>query len=159
MKGKFLLLVAALLLLSGAASAQETGNAEDVAAIKQVVQYYFEGWKNDDPESIKKAFHPKAKLFAIADDDDLKETNQKEVYAALKENTRRGVPRADASLKIISVDAAGAAASVKIEIDYRGELQGATSTEFLSLIKFPKDGWKLVSRVSAVEQKRAAAVP
>ncbi len=159
MRGKILLLVAALLLLSAAASAQETGNAEDVAAIRQVVQYYFEGWKNDDAESMKKAFHPKAKLFAISDDNDLKETNQKQVYAALKENVRRGVPRADASLKIISVDAAGAAASVKIEIEYRGEFQGATSTEFLSLIKFPKDGWKLVSRVSAVEQKRAAAAP
>lgn len=159
MRGKILLSVAALLLLPAAVLAQETGNADDVAAIRQVVKYYFDGWKNDDLESMKKAFHPKAKLFAISADHDLKETSQKQVHAALQENIRRGVPKVDASLKIISVDSAGVAASVKIEIEYRGELQSATSTEFLSLIKFPKDGWKLVSRVSAVEQKRAAPAP
>jgi hypothetical protein len=157
MKVKILLLAAALLFQAAAATAQEAGNAQDVAAIRQLVQYYFEGWKNDDAESLKKAFHPKAKFYGISDDNGLKETSQSQVYAALKENIRRGTPKVDASLKIISIDAVGTAASVKIEIEYTGEYQSARSTEFLSLIKFPKDGWKVVSKVSAIEQRPPAS--
>jgi hypothetical protein len=155
MKRRILLLLALFLSQTAFALAQETGEAVDVAAIRQVVQYYFEGWKNDDANIMKKAFHPKAKFFGISDENDLKETSQAEVHNALKENIRRGVPKVNASLKIISIDVAGTAASVKIEIEYPGNYQSARSTEFLSLIKFPKDGWKFVSKVSAIEQKQS----
>ena len=56
-----LLIVATLLIgLPLVVLAQGPDSARDEAAIRQIVQYYFDALKNNDAESLK-AFHPKAK--------------------------------------------------------------------------------------------------
>ena len=67
--GKRNLLLSATLLVSLplVAVAQGPDRARDEAAIRQVVQYYFDAMKNDDVESLKKAFHPKAKWLNAGD--------------------------------------------------------------------------------------------
>jgi hypothetical protein len=154
-KIKLILTFAVFLLQPALAAAQQTESSPDAAALRQIVQYYFEGWQKDDPNLISKAFHPKAKLFAISDKNDLKEITRNQVQDALKSNLRRKVPKVEAILKVNSIDVTGGVAFVKIEIDYSGQSQSAKTTEYLSLIKFPDEGWKIVSRVSAVENKQS----
>ena len=162
MRTKNLLLAATLLIsLPLLVLAQEPDRTKDEAAIRQIVQYYFDAMKNDDAESLKKAFHPKAKWLNAGDKGYLWEISQERVAANLQSNARRHMPKSNATMKIVTIDITGGVASAKIETEYltngppeiltklaykRGKI-----TEYLSLIKFD-DGWKIVTRIYSGEQ-------
>jgi len=167
MRTKNLLLAATLLIsLTLLVLAQEPARARDEAAIKQIVQYYFDAMKNDDAESLKKAFHPKAKWLNAGDKGYLWEISQERIADNLRSNAQRHVPKPNATVKIVVIDITGGVASAKIETEYltnapleimpKLAYKGAKVTEYLSLIKFD-DGWKIVSRISSGEQMPATA--
>jgi hypothetical protein len=165
MRTKNLLLAATLLIsLPLLVLAQEPDRARDEAAIRQIVQYYFDAMKNDDAESLKKAFHPKAKWLNAGDKGYLWEISQERVTANLQSNVRRHMPTLNATMRIVAIDITGGVASAKIETEYlinappeimpKLAYKGAKTAEYLSLIKFD-DGWKIVSRISSGEQTPA----
>ena len=167
MRTKNLLLAATLLIsLPLLVLAQGTDRVRDEAAIRQIVQYYFDAVNNNDADSLKKAFHPKAKWFNAGDKGYLWEISQERVAANLQHNARGHMPKSNATLKIVAIDITGGAASAKIETEYlisgppevmpKLAYKGAKLTEYLSLIKFD-DGWKIVSRIYSGEQTPATA--
>jgi hypothetical protein len=113
------LLLAGLLLISLPllALAQGGDRARDEAAIRQVVQYYFDAMKNNDAERLKKAFHPKAKWLNAGDKGYLWEISQERVAANLERNARRHMPQLNASMKVVAIDITGDVASAKIETE------------------------------------------
>ena len=167
MRTKSLLLAATVLIsLPLLVLAQGPDRAGDETAIRQIVQYYFDAIKNNDAESLKKAFHPKAKWLNAGDTGHLWEISQERVAANLQSNARRHMPKPNATVKIVAIDITGGVASAKIETEYltnappeimpKLAYRGARITEYLSLIKFD-DGWKIVSRISSGEQAPATA--
>lgn len=147
-KVKFSLMATVLLCLPVLAPAQGA-KSSDESSIRGTVQYYFDGISNNDVESMKKAFHPKAKYFVIRYGG-LEEITQARVYGNMKDNLRRQVGTDNAPKRIVSVDITGDAAAVKIELDYAN----GTFTEYLSLVKF-EEGWKIVSKVMSGAQSKA----
>jgi hypothetical protein len=136
------------LLLSVCVSAQEAQPSDDVA-IRQIVQYYFDGSKNNDVSLLKKAFHPKAKSLGLAQSNGngLREIKVARTYVNIE-----GRKPINLIGRIVSIDVTGRAAIVKTEVEYpEGILNspppGVMDTEYLSLIKFG-EGWRIVSRVS-----------
>ena len=167
MRIKNLWLAATLLIgLPLAVLTQGPDSARDEAAIRQIVQYYFDAMKNNDAESLKKAFHPKAKWLNAGDKGYLWEISQERVAANLRSNARRHMPTVNATTKILSVDITGGVATAKIETENltnappeilpKLAYKGARITEYLSLIKFDV-GWKIVSRIYSGEQLPATA--
>ena len=167
MQTKNLWLAATLLIgLPLVVLAQGPDRARDEAAIRQIVQYYFDAMKNDDAESLKKAFHPKAKWLNAGDKGYLWEISQERVAANLQSNARRHMPTVNATTKILAIDITGGVATAKIETENltnappealpKLAYKGARITEYLSLIKFD-DGWKIVSRIYSSEQLPATA--
>ena len=167
MRTKNLLLAAMLLIsLPLLVLAQGPDRARDEAAIRQIVQYYFDAMKNNDAESLKKAFHPKAKWLNAGDKGNLWEISQERVAANLQSNARRRMPTLNATMKIVAIDITGGAASAKIETEIlttgppeilpKLAYKGGRITEYLSLIKFD-NGWKIVTRISSGEQIPATA--
>ncbi|HEX8772933.1 MAG TPA: nuclear transport factor 2 family protein [Pyrinomonadaceae bacterium] len=144
-----LLLMTSLLLITPAL-AQESAKVSDEAAIRGVIQYYFDGISKDDVESMKKAFHPKAKYFVIRYGG-LEEVSQERVYLNMKDNARRQAGKDTAPKRIVSIDLTGDAAIAKVEMDY----SNGRFTEYLSLVKFD-DGWKIVSKVMSGAQSQVA---
>jgi hypothetical protein len=146
--------------------AQGPDRAGDEAAIRQTVQYYFDAMQNNDAESLKKAFHPKAKWLNAGEKGYLWEISQERVAANLQSNARRHLPKSNATLKVLAIDITRGVASAKIEIEYltsgppevlpKLAYKGARVTEYLSLIKFD-DGWKIISRIYSSEQTPATA--
>jgi hypothetical protein len=160
MKALMLALVLLFGLFSGVC-AQVSDKTKDESDIEQIVQKYFDGFKNDNIDSIRMAFHPKAKWFVITSEGELAEIKQPTVYRSLESNISRQVPKLDERVRttITSLEIANNAASVKVDIIYppiyQKDNNGALSpqeskfTEFLSLYKFPKEGWKIVSKISS----------
>lgn len=144
------ILLSLLLIPLGTYAQTNAHTDEDEAAVRQVVQHYIEGWINENIESLRDAFHPKAKLFSISDKYDLREDTLKDVASAFKDNRLRHVPRRSElgiDMNIVSMDVAGDAAFVKVETTY--PQRDAAGFDYLSLKKF-RQGWKIVSRVSSV---------
>ena len=149
-KTYFLLTATLLLLLPASVPARQSGDAEEDAAVRQVVNYYLKGITDGDVESMKKAFHPKAKYLSMRYGD-LDEIPLEQVYRNMRDNAHRQVGKDPSPKRIVSVDVRGLAATAKVEMDYsNGRL-----TEYLSLVKF-NDGWKIVSKVSSGVQGQVA---
>ena len=164
-----LMLTASFLLLTSGAFAQQSQPADD-AAVKQVVQYYFDGWTKDDVASLKKAFSPKAKWFHQTNTGELQEVKISDVF---KNVVRYAGQNASSSrrtfTRILTTDVTGDTAAVKVEFEYPDSIQGSASleeakqkkpgvkqTEYLSLLKF-KDGWQIVSKVFVLQSTSTAS--
>ncbi len=166
MKKKTLLLVAAFLLSLPTWAVGQENKRADEAPIRQIIQYYFDGWKNYDAESIKKAFHPQARLFYQSKEvqSDIAKTTGRRLSTYFE---RYGHRKTQETLiqKILSIDVTGEAATVKVEFIYPdswlnpGSVSllnpppGVVEARYLSLIKF-NDGWKIVSEVFSVREGR-----
>jgi hypothetical protein len=140
--------VVLILLLSVCVSAQETQTSDDVA-IRQIIQYYFDGSKNNNVSLLKKAFHPEAKSLGLAQSNGngLREIKVARTYVNIE-----GRDPINLIGRIVSIDVTGRAALVKTEMQYpEGILDspppGVIDTEYLSLLKFG-EGWRIVSRIS-----------
>src|SRR6187431_1580589 len=104
MKSAILFLSAAL--VAGAAMPSHAAAQEDAdrKGVEQAVRYYFTGGDEHDLESMKKAFHPDAKMLFIKDGV-LTQVTMPEWFERIK-NAPPGGPKAS-SRKIVSIDISG----------------------------------------------------
>jgi hypothetical protein len=158
-----------LLLSPALALAQATDTTKEEAVIRQVIQYYLDGKKNNDAESLKKALHPKAKIFSLPIVHRTGKGNLREISGQLYVNYRRADHRQRLRpfvQKILSIDVTdNTTAAAKIElfwpdawsgegkISLRGPAPGVTDTEYLFLMKFG-ESWKIISQVSSTREGR-----
>lgn len=140
MKLRFLSLIA--LCLSYALSFSQT--QDDRQAIEQTVGYYFKGAAEKDIESMRKAFHPDAKMMSVRDGK-LITVSMPEWFERIANNPS---PSKANYRKIVSVDFSGNAAAVKAESDF------ATFQflDYLSLLKI--DGkWIIINKIFYRKEK------
>jgi Putative lumazine-binding len=141
------------LLIASAAALLATGGADlsarwaDEAAIRQTVQYYFDGGKNRDSLTLRKAFHPEArmlfaregKLAVIPIGEYITRVGSERLKPGEVDSTER---------KVVSVDVVGDAAVAKVEL----KRPGALVTDYMSLLKV--DGrWLIVNKIFTREKR------
>lgn len=162
MKSHLPVAVALLLCLSLPFFAQG-GRSADEIAIRQVVQLYIDGVRNNDAGSLSKSLHPKGKWFFPSSTQDLKEVKQESVVENTKSNLKKGIAADKGASRIVSIDVTNDAAVVKVEFDrpdsYLGGNKvdasaappGVKQTDYLSLLRLA-GGWKIVGKVSTLEK-------
>ena len=140
--------IASAFLFSNLSYAQNEMEKEKQEIMDVIQTSYVDGLQNEgDLEKVDSGFHPGFNLLGIG------EGNQMWLYPiySWKESTANAVkegkkPKKEEELvtvKFLSVDVTGTAASVKLEF-YVGEK--LTYIDYLSLYKF-EDGWKIVSKI------------
>jgi hypothetical protein len=142
------LLTTASAALLAAAAADLSARWADEAAIRQTVQYYFDGGKNRDSLTLRKAFHPEARMLFAREG--------KLVVVPIGEYiTRVGSERPkpgevdSTERKVVSVDVVGDAAVAKIEL----KRPDALLTDYMSLLEV--DGrWLIVNKIFTREKPR-----
>jgi hypothetical protein len=120
----------------------------DEAAIRQTVQYYFDGGKNRDSLTLRKAFHPEARMLFVRD-------GKLTVVPIGEYITRVGSDRREpgevdsTERKVVSVDVVGDAAVAKLKL----KRPDALLTDYMSLLKV--DGrWLIVNKIFTRETRR-----
>ncbi|PWT90073.1 MAG: hypothetical protein C5B55_10265 [Blastocatellia bacterium] len=117
----------------------------DEASVRETVNHYLHGLKFNDVESLKKAFHPDAKLIFVKRDGQLGTLSQEQWYKGFASSAGQ---EEKGDLQIASVDITGGAASVKVVEVY----DKTKYTDYLSLLKF--DGrWQIVNKIYVVERR------
>ena len=136
---------AAALLVVGAADL--SARWADEAAIRQTVQYYFDGGKNRDSVALRKAFHPDARML-FAKDGKLVVVPIGEYIARVAENKLKPGEVDSTKRRVTSVDVAGDAAIARLEL----ERPDALITDYMSLLKV--DGrWLIVNKIFTRETR------
>jgi len=141
------LLIATSSVLLAAGAADLSARWADEAAIRQTVQYYFDGGKNRDSLTLRKAFHPDARMLFARDG--------KLVVVPIGEYiTRVGSERLkpgevdSTERKVVSVVVVGDAADAKLELNR----PSAVLTDYMSLLKV--DGrWLIVNKIFTRETR------
>lgn len=105
---------AAALLLAGASDL--SARWADEAAIRQTVQYYFDGGKHRDSVALRKAFHPEARML-FARDGKLAVVPIEEYIARVAESRLKPGEVDSTKRRVTSVDVAGDAAIAKLELE------------------------------------------
>ena len=138
--------ISAALLAAGAADL--SARWADEAAIRQTVQYYFDGGQNRDSLALRKAFHPEARMLFARE-------GELVVVPIAEYITRVGSDRLEpgevdsTQRKVVSVDVVGDAAMAKIEL----KRPDAVLTDYMSLLKV--DGrWLIVNKIFTREAHR-----
>lgn len=139
------LIVAALLaaaLLAPAASPARAQTDED--AIKALVQSaYVDGLQNlGDLDRTRAGFHPDFVLLGLRDGQLTKLPIAEWIASAAKRKADGARPPLT-TVKFLTVDITGSAASVKLELHQNDK---RIFTDYLSLYRFP-DGWKIVGKI------------
>jgi hypothetical protein len=137
---------AAALLLAGAADL--SARWADEAAIRQTVQYYFDGGKNRDSVALRKAFHPEARML-FAKDGKLVVVPIGEYIARSAENKLKPGEVDSTKRRVVEVDVVGDAAVAKLEL----ERPNALITDYMSLIKV-ENRWQIVNKIFTRETRR-----
>ena len=136
---------AVALLLTGAADL--SARWADEAAIRQTVQYYFDGGKNRDSVALRKAFHPDARML-FAKDGKLVVVPIGEYIARVAENKLKPGEVDSTKRRVTSVDVAGDAAIARLELERRDALV----TDYMSLLKVDGRG-VIVNKIFAREAR------
>ena len=135
------LLIATSAALLAAGAADLSARWADEAAIRQTVQYYFDGGKNRDSLTLRKAFHPEArmlfsregKLVVVPIGEYITRVGSERLKPGEVDSTER---------KVVSVDVAGDAAVAKLEL----RRPDARLIDYMSLLKV--DGrWLIVGKI------------
>ena len=142
------LLVATSAAFLAAGAADLSARWADEAAIRQTVQYYFDGGRNRDSLALRKAFHPDARMLFAREG--------KLVVVPIAEYiTRVGSEKAEPGAvdsterKVVSVDVEGDAAVAKLEL----RRPDGVLTDYMSLLKV--DGqWLIVNKIFTRETRR-----
>ena len=141
------LLIAASAALLAAGAADLSARWADEAAIRQTVQYYFDGGKNRDSLTLRKAFHPEArmlfaregKLVVVPIGEYITRVGSERLKPGEVDSTER---------KVVSVDVAGDAAVAKLEL----KRPNALLIDYMSLLKV--DGrWQIVNKIFSRETR------
>ncbi|GHF87946.1 nuclear transport factor 2 family protein [Thalassotalea marina] len=138
---KRLTLLITLLLCQFSVIASD-GKNDDVAQIKQVIQWYFDGTSQGQPELIKKAFIPTLELQFVNDQGEFKRwlgVNYISGFEPGKTNDRVG--------KILSIDITGDAAIAKATITTKNRV----FTDYFLLLKL-NSGWKITNKIFTKKQ-------
>ena len=137
--------VAGALILAGAADL--SARWSDEAAIRQTLQYYFDGGKNADSVTLRKAFHPEARMLFAKDDTlvvvpiaaYITGSGSRKIKPGEVDSTKR---------KVASVDVVGDAAIARLVI----ERPNMVITDYMSLLKV--DGrWQIVNKIFTRETR------
>ena len=115
--------------------------------VRQTVETCLHGLKFNDIESLKRTFHPEAKLFFVRKNGELGQLTQEQWYKGFEKSAGK---EEKGDLQIRSVDVTGKATSVKVVEIY----EESTYTDYISLLRLA-DGWEIVNKIFVVE-KRAA---
>jgi hypothetical protein len=137
---------AAALLLAGAADL--SARWADEAAIRQTVQYYFDGGKHRDSVALRKAFHPEARML-FAREGKLAVVPIDEYIARVGSSTLKPGEVDSVTRRVTSVDVVGDAAIARLELRW----PDAVLTDYMSLLKV--DGrWQIVNKIFTRGAKR-----
>jgi hypothetical protein len=137
---------AAALVLAGAADL--SARWADEAAIRQTVQYYFDGGRNRDSVALRKAFHPEARML-FAKDGKLAVVPIGDYIARVAEDRLKPGEVDSVKRRVAKVDVAGDAAIARLEL----ERPDALITDYMSLLKV--DGrWQIVNKIFTRETRR-----
>jgi hypothetical protein len=137
---------AAALLLAG--TADLSARWADEAAIRQTVQYYFDGGKNRDSVALRKAFHPDARMLFVRDGK-LAVVPIGEYIARVAENQLKPGEVDSTKRRVTSVDVAGDAGVARLEL----ERPDALVTDYMSLLKV-EGRWVIVNKIFTRETRR-----
>lgn len=134
---RFLLLSLSLVL--GFAGSNAVAQNDEMAAARVPVEMYLKAQATGDPELIRKAFHPDAKLF-FNREGKFTQLTRDEFAARFS-----GKPAADEAQRKRTIDSltvTGDAAMAKLTLDY----PNAVLTDYLSLLKVDGE-WKIVHKI------------
>ena len=135
------LLIATSAALLAAGAADLSARWADEAAIRQTVQYYFDGGKNRDSLTLRKAFHPEARML-FARDGKLVVVPIGEYITRVGSESLKPGEVDSTERKVVSVDVMGDAAVAKLEL----KRPNAVLTDYMSLLKV--DGrWLIVNKI------------
>jgi hypothetical protein len=142
----FLMATSAALLAAG--TADLSARWADEAAIRQTVQYYFDGGKNRDSLTLRKAFHAEARML-FARDGKLVVVPIGEYITRVGSEPRKPGEVDSTERKVVSVDVVGDAAVAKLQL----KRPNALITDYMSLLKV--DGrWVIVNKIFTRETPR-----
>jgi hypothetical protein len=119
--------------------------------VRQVVETYLHGLKFNDVPSFRKAFWPEAKLLFVGKNGALRQLTQEDWYKGFASVAGK---EEEGTLRILSVEVSGVAASVKVEEIYPKERY----VNYLSLLKV-SGGWKIVNKIFDVKSFDVANDP
>jgi hypothetical protein len=141
-----LLTSAAALLVAGAADL--SARWADEAAVRRAVQYYFDGGKNRDSVTLKKAFHPEARMLYARDGKLVVVPIAEYITRVTSEPLKPG--EVDSTKRrVTSVDVFGDAATARLEL----ERPDMMITDYMSLLKV--DGqWVIVNKIFSRQPRR-----
>lgn len=137
MKLHALLLISLFLFAGSRANSQTVNSKSEIEQITETLMDYIDGTANGEPDSLRKAFHPDFKLYAVTDKDSLLVRSGTAYIAGVqqgKKTNRIG--------RIISIDFEKDAAIAKAEIlipNYR------VFTDYFLLLKY-EGSWKIVHK-------------
>lgn len=139
-----------LVLLLGCVSAvalaaEQAPAGRDEQAIRAVVREYLHGLQFNDVPSLQRAFWPGASLFWVKKTGELGQLSQADWYKGFAGSAGK---EEAGNLRIVSVDVAGDAASVKVQEDY----EKSRYIDYLSLLKIG-GGWKIVAKIYTVSPR------
>lgn len=113
----------------------------DKEAIARIINYYFDGTRSDNPDLLRKAFHPDATLKFIDKEGSYKMRPIQRFFSYFK-NTKTRLFES----KIYYIDISGSTANVKLSTKY----ETYQYIDYMNILK-TKKGWKIVSKISYQE--------
>jgi Putative lumazine-binding len=141
------LLIATSAAVLAAGAADLSARWADEAAIRQTVQYSFDGGKNRDSLTLRKAFHPEARML-FARDGKLVVVPIAEYITRVGSEPLKPGAVDSTERKVVSVDVVGDAAIAELEI----KRPDAVVTDYMSLLKV--DGrWQIVNKIFTRETR------
>lgn len=117
--------------------------ADDFADVQDVVMKYFVGTEEGRPDLLKEAFLPSLEIQFVDPDGKLGRITAADYISRFKPGTK-----ADRKGRIVHLDVAGNAATVKAEIVMGERLY----TDYLLLLKFP-EGWRVSNKIATYRQR------
>ncbi len=125
--------------------AAQNASPEDRKGIETAIGYYFEGHAKGSGDAMRKAFHPDAKLFWIADSA-VKTRTSEEFAAGFKGNVAPDEAQRKRTIELI--DVTGDVAIAKVVLDY----PAVKFTDYMALAKVGGE-WKIVNKTYFADRK------
>lgn len=126
-----------LVILSIALFVFASAKAQDHVEIAKTVNYYLEGGTNNDFETLKKAFHPEAKMTYLSNGE-FKSVNAIEFFG---KGMKGKSGKQDRQTRITNIDVSGHVASARLEILY----PTFKFIDYMQLLKVDGE-WKIISK-------------
>lgn len=131
------LFLTTLMAVAPLLAAVREGDDEE-EAIREIIEHYFQGDRERDVGSLKKAFHGDAKLLTTNEQGELRVLTQPEWHERVRQTPDRERPEST----ILHVDRTGNAAIAKTRMVF----SNGQFTDFLSLLKI-EGRWIVVHKI------------